>query len=627
MASTSRIPSQRGFDSWITLVQCFLLQYSMVPTTRRVIMQKRNLYMCVGFALDHSRAVATKGFKIVCILEIHTTYAFEISDGNSWRFSETIITTTSSKSELTKQMKPVYLEGTLHWLRNDGSIIAFNIETEKACFIPSVFHPEPEMKMLFTLDVKINRMTLISGTKETISVYTLTGDHTSKWALARQIENVLMTESEFEYWNIKKKDSSTGVARVYNMEDNSWGAWWETLCQAKYNLDLFRLDLKSLVMMQCTNKSIRSHISDDPSFEIGYSSRVRLSFLYTFSKGAPFVFYQPFGSQCESMSNVKTFASLQGIHCYILGSCSGHLLLYTNGLYVVNPLTKRFRLLDHSGSMLLATIFNGPNNKANNTEERAMCVGFALDQSRATTTKRFKIICILETHTTYAFEISDGNSWRFSETIITTTNSKSELTKRMKPVYLEGTLHWLRNDGSIIAFNIETEQARFIPSVFHPEPEMKLLFTLDDKINRLTLISGTKNTISVYTLTGDHTSKWALARQIENVLMTESEFEYWNVVAYDGKHMVVRDKEKDGSTGVAHVYNMEDNRWGAWWPTACQAKYNLDVFRFTPFFSFFEHTEVVEDSTNEHLARIMRLIDTTKRIDKLFLMLALAYDK
>ncbi|CAN6903136.1 unnamed protein product [Brassica oleracea] len=389
---------------------------------------------------------------------------------------------------------------------------------------------------------------------------------------------------------------------------------------------LFRLDLKSLVMMQCTSRSIKSHILDDPSFQIGYSSRARLSFIYTFSKGAPFIFYQPFGSQCESMSNVKTFASLPRVNCYILGSCSGHLLLYTSGLYVVNPLTKRFRLLDHSGSMLLTTIFNGPNNKANNTEDRAMCVGFALDQSRETTIKRFKIICILETHTTYAFEISDGNSWRFSETIITTTNSKSELTKRMKPVYFEGTLHWLRNDGSIIAFNIETEQARLIPSVFHPEPEMKLLFTLDDKINRLTLISGTKKTISVHTLMGD-TSKWVLARQIQNVLITDSELEYWNVVAYDGKHMVVRDKEKDSSTGVAHVYNMEDNRWGAWWPTACQAKYNLDVFWFTPFFSFFEHTELVEDSTNEHLARIMRLIDTTKRTNPVFRLMALGYDK
>ncbi|KAJ0247679.1 hypothetical protein HA466_0161100 [Hirschfeldia incana] len=393
---------------------------------------------------------------------------------------------------------------------------------------------------------------------------------------------------------------------------------------------LFRLDLKSLVMMQCTNRSIKSHISDDPSFEIGYSSRAQLSFFYTYSKGAPLAFYQPFGSQCKSNSCVKPYASMRGVHCYVLGSCCGHLLLYMSGLYVVNPLTKRVRHLNHSGSLLLATIFNGPNNnKANkNAEEISMCVGFALDHCRAVATKGFKIICILENQPMYAFEISDGNSWRFSETIITTTNSKSELTKGMKPVYLEGNLHWLRNDGSIIAFNIETEQARLIPSVFHPEPEMKLLFTLDDKINRLTLISGTKKTISVHTLMGD-TSKWALARQIENVLMTDGEFEYWNVVAYDGKHMVVRDKEKDRPTGVAHVYNMEDNCWGAWWPTACQTKYNLDVFRFRPFFSFFDHTDVVDEASAEgrHLASIMRLVGTTNQINRLFLYVALGYDK
>ncbi|WZZ10813.1 hypothetical protein YC2023_096734 [Brassica napus] len=253
MASTSRIPSQRGFDSWITLVQCFLLQYSMVPTTRRVIMQKRNLYMCVGFALDHSRAVATKGFKIVCILEIHTTYTFEISDGNSWRFSETIITTTSSKMIVANRRQPLPttkaafaggsgktsrpLSGHMGrpWITQQIMVLFgygliwtwFYLGFDQKCATPSSSVGPP-------------------------LVYTLTGDHTSKWALARQIENVLMTEREFEYWNVvaydgkhmvvkdKKKDTSTGVARVYNMEDNSWGAWWETLCQAKYNLDLFR---------------------------------------------------------------------------------------------------------------------------------------------------------------------------------------------------------------------------------------------------------------------------------------------------------------------------------------------------------------------------------------------------
>ncbi|VVA93088.1 unnamed protein product [Arabis nemorensis] len=362
---------------------------------------------------------------------------------------------------------------------------------------------------------------------------------------------------------------------------------------------LFKLDLKSLAMMRCTNLFIKSHISDDPNFEKGYSFRARSGFIYTCG---PLVFYKPSVSSCDSMSQLRCLFPVYP-YCYILGSCSGHLLLYRRGLFVVmNPVTKMFRHLDHSGSTLLATIIG---SKKVNTE-RAMCVGFAVDRSR--TTKRFKIVCVLENHTKYAFEVNDGDTWRLSETTIT-TNSKSDLTKRMKPVYLEGTLHWLRNDGSIIAFNPVTEQARFIPSIFHPKPSTKLFFASDDKINRLTLISGTKEAISVYTLVEG--TKWALARKIKNVPMTENELEFWNVVAYDGKHLVVKDKGKASIFGVAHVYDMEANSWGALWSTRCKANYNdLDFCKFKPFFSFFEHTTKVA-SKDLPICRIIRLLDTT----------------
>ncbi|CAA7020088.1 unnamed protein product [Microthlaspi erraticum] len=39
---------------------------------------------------------------------------------------------------------------------------------------------------------------------------------------------------------------------------------------------LFKLDRKSLAMMQCTEKSINSHVSDDPYFKPEYLSRFRL---------------------------------------------------------------------------------------------------------------------------------------------------------------------------------------------------------------------------------------------------------------------------------------------------------------------------------------------------------------
>lgn len=370
---------------------------------------------------------------------------------------------------------------------------------------------------------------------------------------------------------------------------------------------LFRMEPKYLGMMRCTNNFFKSYIFD-PKFE-KYSSWARPSLFYLSSYGATYIFCQPLVSSRDSMSpgnEVNLFRE----PCYIFGSCSGLLLLYIGGLFVVNPLTKRFRLLDHSGSKLLPIIVGGDRNVAGT--ERAMCVGFTVNGNR--TTKRFKIVCIHEMETVYAFDLSDGYSWRLSETTIT-TSSKSDLTVQMKPVYVDDTLHWLRNDGSIIAFNPETEQARLIASIFHQKPEMKLFFAADDKLNRLTLISGTKEEISVYTLLEN--SKWTLARRIKNVSMKESELVCWNIVVYDAKHLVVREV-KDRLHGVVHVYDMEVNSWGVIGSTICWCNRVGDFYKFTPslFFVKEDEQEKVALASNDerisYLTAIMGLIDTTK---------------
>lgn len=376
---------------------------------------------------------------------------------------------------------------------------------------------------------------------------------------------------------------------------------------------LFRLELKSLAMMRCTNRYINSHISDDPDFESEYSFRVGSSLFHLSSFGAHYVFCKSFSSydSTSTGNEVELFKE----PCYIFGSCSGLLLLYIGDLFVANPLTKRFRVLDHSGSKLMSKIVGGDRNDSDDIiarSERAMCVGFAVNRNR--TTKRFKIVCILEMETVYAFEISDGYFWRLSETTVTTT-SKSDLTVWMKPVYLDGTLHWLRNDGSIIAFNPETEQARLISSIFHGgETDMKPFFAEDKKNNRLTLITGTKENISVHTLIEN--SKWTLTKQIKNVSMEERNLVCWNVVAYDGKYLVVREMKYNTFKGVVHAYDTEANTWRVFGSIWCSFKSDRDYYNFTPSLIFVEedeHKKVIVASNDlrmSYLNAVMGLIDT-----------------
>ncbi|CAG7865075.1 unnamed protein product [Brassica rapa] len=89
-------------------------------------------------------------------------------------------------------------------------------------------------------------------------------------------------------------------------------------------------------------------------------------------------------------------------------------------------------------------------------------IGLVVDR----TTKSFKIVHMVDVGTDYEskykFEIYGGNSWRRPKTTLTCLSSFPLKT----PVYLDGSLHWLRNDGSIVSFNLETEHARLIPISF-----------------------------------------------------------------------------------------------------------------------------------------------------------------
>ncbi|XP_019095417.1 PREDICTED: putative F-box/kelch-repeat protein At1g20940 [Camelina sativa] len=324
--------------------------------------------------------------------------------------------------------------------------------------------------------------------------------------------------------------------------------------------------------------------------------------------GAYSIFCQPLVSSCDSTPFGNKMFSYGNKTCYIFGSCSGLLLFYVNGLFIVNPLTKTFRILDHHGSKLIPMILGGSYSKKDFT--RAMCVGFAVNQNR--TSKSFKIVCILEMGMVYGFEISDGYSWRLSDTTIN-AGSKSDLMTRMKHVYLDNTLHWLRNDGSIVTFNPETEQARMIPSIFHRESDTKLLLAADDKINRLTLISGTKEKISVYTLFEN--SKWTLARRIKIVPMEDNILVCWDMVAYDGKRLVVRDR-KSTFEDLVHVYDLETNSWRVLGSTWCTRNNLRDFYKFTPsLFSIEldEQTKIIVDSNDQripYLIALMGLIGT-----------------
>lgn len=257
-------------------------------------------------------------------------------------------------------------------------------------------------------------------------------------------------------------------------------------------------------MLCCTNTSLQSHIHD-PSFVSEYCSQIRSSLLYISSYGSTYLgCHHPHGGS-RSLTTIDV--------CHILGCCSGLLLLFINDrLCVTNPIRKKFRFLTR--------------------RDKRKQLGLAVNQN-------FKVVYIFEMaktdETKYGFEINAGDSWTYSKT--TLTCHTSNLDDRMKnPVYLNGSLHWLRNDGSIIAFNPETEQARLIQTDFPRGLTSGTLFA--PGVNSLTLVSANEKVIYVYALRNILSDpKWVLEKQIQNGVIDKN-IVTWYVEAYNGKCLI-----------------------------------------------------------------------------------------
>lgn len=359
---------------------------------------------------------------------------------------------------------------------------------------------------------------------------------------------------------------------------------------------LFMIDHRSVAMMRCTNRSLQTH-TNDPDFESEYSSRVGSGLVHISLYSSYYLSYNPSGDfRSLKMTVWKT---------HILGSCSGFLLLLFDDdlLCVVNPLTKKFRFVNQSRLMRLSGVLNYAHHR-----QKRKHLGFAVDR----TTKRFKIVHMIDLGETYKFEINAGNSWRRPKTKLTCHSS--DLMKN--PVYLDGSLHWLRNDGSIVAFNLETEQARLIPIKFPQVNSLKTLFAVGNR--RLTLISATEKDIYVYALESIlNDPKWVLVNQIMNVVADIKRPSYWYLEAYEGKCLVLRENSKREEIGlyynrVVHVYDLTTNKRVFMDSIPGWFNVNQVFFQFTPSTSYVVGLDEIlpcDDTCISSLSTIMAMVD------------------
>ncbi|XP_010539116.1 PREDICTED: putative F-box/kelch-repeat protein At1g20790 [Tarenaya hassleriana] len=336
---------------------------------------------------------------------------------------------------------------------------------------------------------------------------------------------------------------------------------------------LFRLDRKSLARSKCVNRELRSKISE-PEFCIEYFCR---------SAPACLIHSSGFGSNYVRYvsDNTKTEPEASGLpmRCQILGSGSGLVLLFLHQLCVLNPITRKFRLLGEESSRFTQNILSIRG-------KRQMKIGFSVDNIDQTS-QRFGVVSINEEEfmlhpdvSIYRFEIYDGDndSWRVSETTIACP--ASNLVERVKPVYFNRALHWLRRDGSIVAFNPEKDEARIIPTTFPSLESTHLWLGAVEGNKTLTLISATETLISVFILRDDPIPTWVLRKQINNDAIETGKWLFWTIVTYNERFLVVQETKEKGMSRLLHRYDAVAEEWSVLGDVPTWMDTDQDFFHF-----------------------------------------------
>ncbi|XP_022770126.1 putative F-box/kelch-repeat protein At1g20790 [Durio zibethinus] len=311
------------------------------------------------------------------------------------------------------------------------------------------------------------------------------------------------------------------------------------------------LPIESLVRFKCVNKECNQIISN-PGFVADHAIRdpSKPHGLFYFPHSNPGnVIYIPLYSQ-QKPNYFSAFPSIEA-------SCNGlflHVPSQTPQFFTVfNPTTKKFQLI------LRPKGYNNyplSHNKHN--------LGLAYDPILFSW-HDYKVVHIfvidldlIRGNQVYGFEIfsSSLNSWKMSKSRLRCLSGQ---TYQTEAVYLDGILHWIRECGDIVAFNVKTEDARIIPMPHTLRLKMieyqnrKPWFGLAKGLVSVVYLS--RSEFVVWVLHDYDNCKWGCVRIHIPSLSSRKDL---YVIFFDGEWVVFRGRDR-GS--VISMYNVKSNKW------------------------------------------------------------------
>lgn len=297
---------------------------------------------------------------------------------------------------------------------------------------------------------------------------------------------------------------------------------------------LSRLPFKVATQCQCINKKFRALISNH-QFAVKQAVHLylRSSMLICGRRICPTTFY---GILLHPPHDAMSIPS-QPHEVRILASSNGLLLLLlrsTNLYCVCNPITGDYRML------------RCPNIGFN---EHA---GLAIDSRTVSSTPpQYKVVTISikksgsgwPLQLRYEFEVFSQGFWGKSSRSPVYENSQFVSGKS---VCLNGCLHWLRKDGSIIAFDVVEEKSRLIKKPPGFELGNSTWFGITDGM--ITMVLVLRKGIVVCTLCDYIKESWKFTTKIPHIAIDENGYNHVYPISFDGMQllMLLRHERMDG---------------------------------------------------------------------------------
>ncbi|KAL3505512.1 hypothetical protein ACH5RR_035353 [Cinchona calisaya] len=362
-----------------------------------------------------------------------------------------------------------------------------------------------------------------------------------------------------------------------------------------------RLPLKYAVQCKCLNKNMNKFISD-PNFAIHHTLRNHgTTLLHCASFRA-----QLFGKISLDPPHTVNYLGLgKGIKesvvsPILISPSTGRIVIQfldTNFYCVFNPITGAYRRIPPSPFSIAKPLAIGLVDEASSPSFKLVAVFDVLDfQQRSRGKQIFK------------FEIfeSENNSWRGLNCLKRITCDSSKFAWASDAVYLQGRLHWLRQSGDVLAFDVNNECGHLIR-----KPQDIIYNSLDDRSNfdvresyyhqrqgtwfgvdtwfgiaqgSLTLAIAFREKIIIYVLEvvdgeNGYWSWWRSKNEFGNHISLRDRNRNGRPVFYNGKTLIFLSGDRNLDI---YEYHIKDNIWNKIGKLACWSDCIRSFHHFIP---------------------------------------------